>query len=295
MVQYKYNSADNHLDQRWVPRNLWQDRVASRFKDDAPKVIETDDGVFWTWDGKVIRDRDGGTADGPDNAALLEQFYGPSGVSVPPGSLPPADPELLLQHMDLAGIYACVSFGAVRKWDIDDYALRMEVHRVYNDWVMELNAADPDRLLILPHLPTFDAGACPVELRRMAVKGCKAVEFPVFDIGEPVWHEIWEPTWATAAEVGIPLCSHIGDKAGAPFPQIDRGVRMAHFSTVPFVAARPIAQMTYAGVFQRHPELRYHYGECRAGWAPFLIYWMDRQAHERPGLFKDFGSRYAAE
>ncbi|MEE8224059.1 MAG: hypothetical protein V3S59_07130, partial [Alphaproteobacteria bacterium] len=31
------------------------------------------------------------------------------------------------------------------------------------------------------------------------------------------------------------------------------------------------------------------FAECRAGWVPFLIYWMDRQAEERPGLFKDTG------
>ena len=289
MVRYKYNSADNHLDQRWIPRDLWQSRVARRFRDAAPKVVEIDGGSFWSWEGKVIRGRDGGSADGPDNAALLAQFYGPAGVEVPPGSLPPADPDLLLRHMDLAGIYACVSFGAVRKWDIDDHDLRMEVHRVYNDWAMEINAADPDRLLVLPHMPTFDPASCPGELRRMAEKGCKGVEFPAFDVALPVWHEAWEPTWAVAAEAGIPLCSHIGDKAGEPFPPTERGVRMAHFSTVPFAAAGPIAQLTYAGVFQRHPGLRYHYGECRAGWAPFLLHWMDRQARERPGLFAESG------
>ena len=36
MAMYKYNSADNHLDQRWVPRDLWQERIAAKFKDDDP-------------------------------------------------------------------------------------------------------------------------------------------------------------------------------------------------------------------------------------------------------------------
>ena len=80
MVTYKYNSADNHLDQRWLPRNLWQDRVASKLKEDAPKVIEKDGGEYWTWEGKVIGGRDGGTADGRDNAKLLDQFFGGSGA-----------------------------------------------------------------------------------------------------------------------------------------------------------------------------------------------------------------------
>ena len=156
MVMYKYNSADNHLDQRWIPRDLWQDRVAAKFKDAAPKVIEQDGNEYWAFEGKVIAGRDGGTADGKDNAKLLDQFFGASGARLPEGCRPPAEPELLLEHMDFGNIYGYVGFGQTRKWDIDDLDLRHEVYRVYNDWVMELNATDPDRLMILPNLPVFD-------------------------------------------------------------------------------------------------------------------------------------------
>ena len=288
-MKYRYNSADNHLDQRWIPRNLWQDRVAPKFRDAAPKVVETDDGLAWSWEGKIVKGRDGGSADGPENAALLEQFFGGSGANLPPGSLPPADPALILEHMDMAGIYAYVAYGSTRKWLIDDRELRLEVHRVYNDWVMEMNAVDPDRLLILPHLPTFAPEECPKEIERMAKLGCKAVEFVAFDVGEPIWHPVWEPTWATAAETRITLGSHIGGAVDVPIPPTEHGNRMAYFSCVPFVAARPIADIVYCGALQRHPDLQYSFAECRAGWAPFLIYWMDRQAQERPGLFKDTG------
>ncbi len=33
MVRYRYNSADNHLDQGWIPGNLWHDRVAAKFRE----------------------------------------------------------------------------------------------------------------------------------------------------------------------------------------------------------------------------------------------------------------------
>jgi hypothetical protein len=64
---------------------------------------------------------------------------------------------------------------------------------------------------------------------------------------------------------------------------------MAYFSCAPFSVARPIADLVYSGALQRHPGLKVLFAECRAGWVPFLSYWMDRQAHERPGLFKDTG------
>ena len=289
MVMYKYNSADNHLDQRWVPRTLWQDRVAAKFKDQAPKVIDHDGAECWSWEDKIIGGRDGGTADGRDNQKLLDQFFGRSGARLPAGAVPPAEPELLLEHMDFGNIFGYVGFGSTRKWNIDNPELRHEVYRVYNDWVMELNAHDADRLMILPILPVFDAASVPGEIRRLALLGCKAAEFVPFDGAEPLFHEIWEPAWQAFAETGMVMCSHIGGAAETTIPPADRGERMAYFSCAPFSVARPIADLVYSGALQRHAGLKVLFAECRAGWVPFLSYWMDRQAHERPGLFKDTG------
>jgi len=289
MVLYKYNSADNHLDQRWIPATLWQDRVAPKFRDQAPKVVEHNGALAWSWEGKIVGGRDGGTADGPDNATLLEQFFGGTGARLPAGALPPADPALLLEHMDFGNIYGYVGFGSTRKWDIDDPALRHEVHRVYNDWVMELNAHDPDRLMILPHLPVFDPETVPGEIRRLAAMGCKAAEFVPFDGPEPLFHPVWEPAWDAFEETGMVFCAHIGGNIKSAIPPVDYGERMAYFSCAPFSLARPIADITYCGALQRHPGLKVLFAECRAGWVPFLIHWMDRQALERPGLFKDTG------
>jgi predicted TIM-barrel fold metal-dependent hydrolase len=289
MITYKYNSADNHLDQRWLPRNLWQDRVAAKFKELAPKVIEQDGGEYWTWEGKVMGGRDGGTADGRDNEKLLKQFFGGSGARTPAGSLPPCDPALLLEHMDFGNIYGVVGFGGTRKWPIDDMLLRHEVHRAYADWVMELNSHDPDRLMQLPVLPVFDPASVPGEIRRLALMGCKAAEFVPFDAAQPLFHEVWEPAWEAFDETGMVMCCHIGAAADAPYPPEDRGERMAYFTCAPFSVARPISDIVYSGALQRHPGLKVLFAECRAGWIPFLAYWMDRQAAERPGLFENTG------
>lgn len=289
MPLYKYNSADNHLDQRWVPRNLWQDRIGTKYLDRAPKIIDYKGSECWTCEGKVIAGRDGGSADGKANGKLLQQFFGESGARIPPGCLPPAEPKLLLEHMDYGNIYGYIGFGATRKWDIDDPELRYEVCRIYNDWVMELNAYDRDRLMILPNLPVFDPASVPDEIRRLAAMGCKAAEFVPFDSAEPLFHEVWEPAWAAFEETGMVFCAHIGGNAKSTYPPTDRGERMAYFSCAPFSLARPIADITYCGALQRHPGLKLLFAECRAGWIPFLIHWMDRQALERPGLFEETG------
>ena len=289
MTVYRYNSADNHIDQRWIPARLWQDRVERKFLDDAPRVVEHEGRWLWKWEGRLFGGRDGGAADSPDNRHILEQHFGEHAASLPDGALPPADPSIILKHMDMAGIWAYVGYASVRKWEVNDTALRLEIHRVYNDWMMEMNSTWPDRLLMLPIMPVFDPPGTLIELERMKRLGCKAVEFPVADLAREIWDECWDPFWSACEDGDITVCSHIGDSAGAPYPPTERGTRMAYFSCVPFSAAKPISQLAYSGTLMRHPKLRYNYGECRAGWGPMLLQWMDRQAIERPGLFADTG------
>src|SRR5438128_1159586 len=38
-----------------------------------------------------------------------------------------------------------------------------------------------------------------------------------------------------------------------------------------------VAQLIFAGVFDRHPNLRFCFAETRIGWAPFWLSWADRQ------------------
>jgi predicted TIM-barrel fold metal-dependent hydrolase len=274
-MKYLYNSADNHIDSRWLPANLWQERIDAKFREQAPRVVETPEGTRWIWEGKVRGD----AADGQSNAQLLKSFF-PT-ADVPPGALPPSNPELLLHHMDLAKIYAGVYYGDTRKWGIEDQALRLAVFKVYNDFMLELSSHSPDRLVMLPNLPTFAPELCRAELERVISKGAKAVEFGCFDVGVPIFDEAWEEVFAVAAEAGVPLCCHIGDRAGVSYPPNERGSSFAHFSTSPFALAKQIPQFVFSGVFDRHPKLHVSVAECRIGWLPFLISWMDRQARVR--------------
>ncbi|MGH8208336.1 MAG: amidohydrolase family protein, partial [Steroidobacteraceae bacterium] len=265
---YKYNSADNHLDPNWLPKDLWQSRVAARFKERAPKVAESEAGTYWEWEGK----RQLESADGKSNYKHHERFR-KMGVETAANSLPPSDPKLFLEHMDRAQIYAGVLFGPTRKWKIDDPELLRECYRAYNDFILELNSHDPNRILAMPVLPTALPEFCVTELKRLIDHKVKAVEFPVFDVAKPVQDEVWDPLWELAAGAEIPICSHIGDTAGTPYPPQVRGLAKAHFSTAPTNIMKPMAQMVFSGAFERNPKLRYVYSECNIGWVPYFIEW----------------------
>jgi predicted TIM-barrel fold metal-dependent hydrolase len=276
-MRYDYISADNHIDLRWLPKNLWQDRLPARLKAIGPRVVETPEGSMWEWEGRVR----GESADGSRNAKLRASTFGVKGVETPDGSLPPADPKLILEHFEQAGIYAGVFYGDTRKWAVTDPELRKEIYRAYNDFLLEFNTRGAGRVLALPTLPTMHPEACPPELVRVVEQGARGVEYSVFDADPPLWDPVWERLWSAAEEMRIPICCHIGDRSGTPYPPNSNGRSHAHFAVVPMAAAPAIAQFVFSGILERHPGLHVSFAECRVGWIPFLISWMDRQVRER--------------
>ncbi|MBM3485626.1 MAG: hypothetical protein FJX67_03190 [Alphaproteobacteria bacterium] len=275
-MQYDYISADNHLDLLWMPSRLWQERLPKALRETGPKVVETAEGTYWTWEGR----RRGASADGRDNEKHIRRFR-KAGAPVADGALPPSDPRYLREHMDLSKIYASVIFGDVRKWNIADRSLLLAVYQAYNDWAVETSATDPDRILILPQLPVAIPEACTPEIERLARKGARGFEFCPFDVASPVNDPLWDPTWRAAAAAATPLCMHIGGAADSALPPARYGARHAFLSTAPFNIANTCAQLVYGAVFERHPTLKVLFGECRIGWVPFFIQWMDRQVVER--------------
>ena len=184
--------------------------------------------------------------------------------------------------MDRARIWFGVYFSDTRKWAFADPELNLAVTQTYNDYVMELNATAIERLCILPQIPTWAPEHAAGELKRMLDKGAKAVEFHPFDLAQPIYSDAWDETFGMAAEAGVPLCCHIGDGAGVPYPPNERGSSWAHFSIAPFSIAKYIPQFVFSGAFERFPKLQVSVAECRIGWLPFLFSWMDRQVEIRP-------------
>ena len=117
---------------------------------------------------------------------------------MPDGKLPPTDPKMVLQHMDIMSMYAGVFYGNTRKWTFADKEMEKEVYRVFNDWAMEVSSHSPDRIIALPWLHALFPETCAPELYRLVEKGAKAVEFSPSDAGVPVWSPEWEPLWAAA-------------------------------------------------------------------------------------------------
>jgi predicted TIM-barrel fold metal-dependent hydrolase len=272
---YRYFSADNHWDPMWLPRGVWQDRLPQRLREAGPKIVESDRGTYWEWEGTLHRP----AADGRDNAKYRAMLVD-RGVPAPEGSLPPTDPALLLEFLNRSSIAAALFFTAPVKWRVKDPALNVAMHRAYNDFVRERVGAAGDRLIVLPIVPVNAPEAAVAEARHAIELGFRAIEVPIYDMELPVYEPGWDPLWALLAEAGVVLCVHIGDRS-LPAPAI-RNAQAAHFVVSPYAGALPVAQMLMGGMFERHPTLRMCVGETRCGWLPFYMSWMDRQVRNRP-------------
>ena len=53
-MKYRFISADDHIDLRWLPKNLWTERLPAGLREYGPKVIENEKGAYWTWEGQTF-------------------------------------------------------------------------------------------------------------------------------------------------------------------------------------------------------------------------------------------------
>ena len=52
-VEYRTISADDHIDLRWLPKDLWTERLPAGLRDRGPRVEETENGAYWICDGQT--------------------------------------------------------------------------------------------------------------------------------------------------------------------------------------------------------------------------------------------------
>ena len=109
-------------------------------------------GDFWIVDSQIS-----GAIGLDSSAGRKPEEFKPHGLTykdMRPGAY---DPKARLEDMDLDGVDAEVLYfgGPVTQY-AGDPELRMYVVRTYNDWMLELSKAAPDRLIGLAHVPLVD-------------------------------------------------------------------------------------------------------------------------------------------
>jgi len=278
MKNERLYSCDDHLDLWNLPRDLWAERLPTSLRERGPRVVEQNSGAWWTCDGAVM---------GPFGTKLMGAYSAITRAGIEDDGMRAANPTLRLQDMDRDGVYVSVIYGPnLFGLPIEDPVLKAATLAAYNDWALEFNRAAPDRLCVLPVLPTSSPDVATAELERIARVGHRGVIISPFEFR--CADTQWDRFWTVAEDTGLPVSFHIG-KGTSQVRVVPRSWELAAFSAVgPMQLDEPLAMMIFSGVLERHPKLRLVLAESGIGWLPYFVRRMDEVAKKHVPNAEDY-------
>ena len=280
MGSYKIISADNHV---FEPSDLWTIRLDSRFRDRAPRIIHDEEGDWWYCEGRKVV----GVAPGSQAGTRFED----------PGSLTQTDtlenvrpggyiPDEHVKDMDIDGIDVSVVYPTVGLllYSIPDGDLLTAVFQAYNDWLSEFCGAHPGRIKGNAVLNTDDIPSAIKELEHCVSMGLAGAVISVYPPQERGYFSSeYEPLWAAAQDMGIPLSLHVGTaraSADQEFANLDT-LTPAFIINAEHWVRMSLAHIIFSGVFERYPKLQIGSIEHDAAWVPHFLKRMDYSATQR--------------
>jgi predicted TIM-barrel fold metal-dependent hydrolase len=267
-------SADDHLDIHAMPPDVWSSRLPKEWREQGPRVEDTDDGPWWICEGRRI-----------SPSGRKEKGF----ISANDHGFRPGQPQTRLEDMDRDGVRAQVVYGPTcTQLRITDAGLYGQVAKVYNDWAAEFQREAPERLILLADIPADDPAAARQELARCAKLGHKgAIVSSTVGRGQPIFDEAWEGFWDTAEEVGIPIHVHLAGGLHSLAMKLGSWRMPAAVAVVPMQLDETLAGMIFSGVLEKRPSVKFVMGEAGLGWLPYVIERLDHELDKYGAKIQD--------
>ena len=267
-------SVDDHICE---PREMFDAHVPAKYRDQAPRVVEEDDGVEQWWYGDIR-----GRNIGLNAAAGKPREYFNLDASrydeMRPGCF---DVHERVRDMSAGGQLAGLNFpnwtgfsGQVLNQGPDG-DVNLVMIKAYNDWhVDEWCGAYPERFVPCGMLPLFDVHEAAKEVHRLADKNCHAVTFSEnpAGLGMPSIHSgHWDPLFAACSDTGTVLCCHVGSssKSASTSPDAPPPVAMNLSSAMTIYT---LGDLLWADFWHRFPGVRFSLTEGDIGWIPYFLW-----------------------
>jgi predicted TIM-barrel fold metal-dependent hydrolase len=282
MSNYRIISSDNHV---FEPPDLWTSRIDSKFKGREPHVVRMDDGADrWFTDG--IKGQFG--AAGSQAGVRFEEpeslnMVGTSEQNVLGGYIP----EEHIKDLDIDGVDVSILYptvGLQLYCTVPDSELLSATFRAYNDWLAEFCAPFPKRLkgIAMVNLDDVQDGLSELERgAKMGLAGAMITICPPEDM--PYDSPIYEPLWAAAQDLDIPLSLHITTNRPGPGQQYSNfdTTKLSFLCNTDHWVRIALADMIYSGVFERYPKLMVGSVEQELSWVPHFLDRLDYNYTQR--------------
>jgi predicted TIM-barrel fold metal-dependent hydrolase len=264
-------SADDHMDIYVLPRDLWESRLPGSLREIGPRVVETDDGLYWQCEGRTFSPY-GRKAKG----FLAADEFG----------FRPSQPEERLADMDRDGVYAHIIYApTTTSLDFESHELKVECLKAYNDWAAEFNRYDRNRLIALPDIPSVDPLAAAAELERCIEMGHRgaiisSVAGSIAREVEPIFGSGWHRFWDIAEASRFPIHVHLGGGFHSLEFELGSWRHPAMVSVAPIQLDEILAGMLFSGILEERPNVAFVLGEAGLGWLPYMLERMDHELHK---------------
>ena len=192
-------------------------------------------------------------------------------------------PEEHVKDMDIDGIDIGVVYPTVGLllYVVPDGGLLSSVFSVYNDWVAEFCKPFPNRIKAIGMLNIDDVQEGVAELERSAKLGLIGAMIPAYPPdGRPYDSAEYEPLWAAAQDLEIPLSLHAATNRADKFA-VDN-TKLSALINMDYWVRMSVADMILSGVFDRYPRLQVGAVEYELSWAPHFLERMDYGYSQRP-------------
>ncbi len=288
MITHTILSSDSHVVE---PPDLWENRLEPHLRHRAPRVVQEEDGDWWIVDGHRTNSFQGGAQAGQrfENHEALK--HAARFAAVRPGAYLP---EAHIQDNEADGVYGSVMYPTegLSLFHVPDSTFLTAVFRVYNDWIADFCSTYPKRLKGIAMINVDDVPAAIDELERTRKRGLAGAMISVYPAEERSYdHPEYEPFWAAAQDLEMPLSLHIATNRPSPGAPLEgnRNTRPALLANTDHWVRVSLAHMIFTGVFERYPRLQVGTVEHELSWVPHFLeridYTYTQRAH-RPGWYR---------
>jgi predicted TIM-barrel fold metal-dependent hydrolase len=275
--------------------DVWTNRLSrARFGDDIPHVGEGPEGSqWWVIAGKPAapgRYQLGSVAAAiePRNRVPRRWEDIPPCTYVPAERLKAMDRDEVDTHTFFPNI-AGVTNNLFQKEGSEEF--RLECIRAYNDWLADEWTAFSPRFISQCVVPMWNSDLAAAEIVRAVKRGHRGVIWhgATEVLGLPHFNErIWDPVYQTCADLGVPLCLHLGAVPYLPaWEGYGANTASAVRSTRSITAnMQAITNVLFSGVMDRFPDLKLIAVESGIGWIPYLLEICDHE-YDNLGVAKE--------
>src|SRR5262249_37943 len=161
------------------------------------------------------------------------------------------------RDLDLDGVWGEVMYPNLAFFccfHIRSPELQIATARVYNDWVADQFIGASERFAPAALVPVLDVEASVAELERVVRRGFRAALLPDDVDARPYNHPGYEPLWAAAQALGLPLTFHAGT-GRSQTPAHGAGGAVINYLVTVSSPMETAAYLCASGILAHHPEL----------------------------------------